>query len=156
MSTSEPGNTDEAAEFGAFSDLPLLATARRAIEGLPTGFGGAVVTRAYSEGIAAAALSSVVASIRVAAKKEARAEMEALYVRPDGIEDAEWMRPYRELVEQRVHPNLRAKMNAAFDAIYNHAVEERSAEHDSLLGIVRALFKDAAAVEVATPTEPQS
>jgi hypothetical protein len=45
----------EADDFGPFSDSPQLGAVREAIEGLPVGTEGQVLTRAFSETIAAAA-----------------------------------------------------------------------------------------------------
>ena len=66
------------------------------------------------------------------------------YVRPDGLREANWIRPHRELIDRFItDPAIRKRFHDMVDAVYKTAVEDRSAEHESMRGILAALFKEA-------------
>lgn len=57
---------------------------------------------------------------------------DGFYLMPDGREEVEWMRPHRELIDSLPLPAASIGfLHRVVDDVYNHAVEDRSADQES-------------------------
>lgn len=87
---------------------------------------------------------------------EADFEDDEFYTRPDGIEDATWMRPHRELIAgMPLTDAQKLALNEAFDAAHITTIENRSEEHQTEHDLLQTLLRRLQPVQHPTEEKQQ-